>query len=80
VVRNRDDRIKRERGRPTMGRIVQEFAIGRGSAKRILSYGASGRLMEKGQSFTHGLNEKARVDAIDGGLALWVVLLKELAN
>jgi acetylornithine deacetylase/succinyl-diaminopimelate desuccinylase-like protein len=49
-------------------------------AKGIPSYGVSGLFMAEGQSFIHGLNEKAPIAAIDGDLAHWDVLLKELAK
>ncbi|RAK56361.1 hypothetical protein DJ017_13860 [Phenylobacterium soli] len=49
-------------------------------AKGIPSYGVSGLFMEQGQSFIHGLNEKAPVAGIDGSLAHWDSLLKDLAK
>jgi len=49
-------------------------------AKGIPSYGVSGLVMEEGQSFIHGLNEKAPVAGIDGDLAHWDSLLRDLAK
>jgi acetylornithine deacetylase/succinyl-diaminopimelate desuccinylase-like protein len=49
-------------------------------AAGVPSYGVSGLFMEQGQSFIHGLNEKAPVAGIDGSLEHWDVLLKELAK
>jgi acetylornithine deacetylase/succinyl-diaminopimelate desuccinylase-like protein len=49
-------------------------------AAGIPSYGVSGLFMEQGQSFIHGLNEKAPVAAIDGDLAHWRSLLTDLAK
>ena len=46
----------------------------------IPSYGVSGLFMEDGQSFIHGLNEKAPVSAIDPDLAHWESLLRDLAK
>lgn len=46
----------------------------------VPSYGVSGLFMEDGQSFIHGLNEKAPVAAIDGDLAHWESLLKDLGR
>jgi acetylornithine deacetylase/succinyl-diaminopimelate desuccinylase-like protein len=49
-------------------------------AKGIPSYGVSGLFMEEGVSFIHGLNEKAPVAGIDGDLAHWDSLLRDLAK
>jgi acetylornithine deacetylase/succinyl-diaminopimelate desuccinylase-like protein len=49
-------------------------------AKGVPSYGVSGLFMEEGQSFIHGLNEKAPVAGIDGDLAHWESLLRDLAK
>jgi acetylornithine deacetylase/succinyl-diaminopimelate desuccinylase-like protein len=49
-------------------------------AAGIPSYGVSGLFMEQGQSFIHGLNEKAPVAGIDGDLAHWDSLLRDLAK
>jgi acetylornithine deacetylase/succinyl-diaminopimelate desuccinylase-like protein len=49
-------------------------------AHGIPSYGVSGLFMEQGQSFIHGLNEKAPVAAIDGDLAHWEMLLRDLGR
>ena len=49
-------------------------------AAGIPSYGVSGLFMEQGQSFIHGLNEKAPVAGIDGDLAHWDSLLRDLAR
>jgi acetylornithine deacetylase/succinyl-diaminopimelate desuccinylase-like protein len=46
----------------------------------IPSYGVSGLFMEEGQSFIHGLNEKAPVAGIDGTLQHWDMLLREIAK
>ena len=46
----------------------------------IPSYGVSGLFMEEGQSFIHGLNEKAPVAGIDGDLAHWDMILRDLAR
>ena len=46
----------------------------------IPSYGVGGLYMKPSDDFTHGLNERAPVAAIDGALAHWQVLLKELAK
>jgi carboxypeptidase PM20D1 len=46
----------------------------------IPSYGISGLFMKDSDEFSHGLNERAPVDAIDGALAHWEVVLKELAR
>ena len=49
-------------------------------AAGVPSYGVSGLVMEEGQSFIHGLNEKAPVAAIDGDLAHWDSLLRDIAK
>jgi acetylornithine deacetylase/succinyl-diaminopimelate desuccinylase-like protein len=49
-------------------------------AKGVPSYGVSGLFMEEGQSFIHGLNEKAPVAGIDGDLAHWDSLLRDMAK
>lgn len=49
-------------------------------AQGVPSYGVSGLFMEQGQAFAHGLNEKAPVAAIDGSLAHWDSLLRDLAK
>lgn len=49
-------------------------------AQGIPSYGVSGLFLEEGQSFIHGLNEKAPVAAIDGDLAHWDSILRDLAR
>lgn len=46
----------------------------------VPSYGVSGLFMKDSDEFAHGLNERAPVAAIDGALAHWDVLLKELAR
>jgi len=46
----------------------------------IPSYGVSGLFMEQGQSFIHGLNEKAPVAGLDGDLAHWDSLLRDLGR
>lgn len=49
-------------------------------AAGIPSYGVSGMFAETGQSFIHGLNEKAPLDTLDGDLVHYDILLKELAK
>jgi acetylornithine deacetylase/succinyl-diaminopimelate desuccinylase-like protein len=46
----------------------------------IPSYGTSGLFMKAADDFSHGLNERAPVAAIDGALAHWDRLLRELAR
>lgn len=46
----------------------------------IPSYGVSGMFMKPGVAFSHGLNEKAPLDAIDGDLAHWDSILRDLAK
>jgi acetylornithine deacetylase/succinyl-diaminopimelate desuccinylase-like protein len=46
----------------------------------IPSYGVSGMFTEPGESFAHGLNEKAPVATLDGALAHYISLLKDLAK
>jgi carboxypeptidase PM20D1 len=46
----------------------------------VPAYGVAGLFMKSSDDFAHGLNERAPVDAIDGALAHWEVLLKELAK
>ncbi len=46
----------------------------------IPAYGVSGLFMKSSDDFAHGLNERAPVDAIDGDLAHWESLLKDLAK
>jgi acetylornithine deacetylase/succinyl-diaminopimelate desuccinylase-like protein len=46
----------------------------------IPAYGVAGLFMKSSDDFAHGLNERAPVAAIDGALAHWEVLLKELAR
>jgi acetylornithine deacetylase/succinyl-diaminopimelate desuccinylase-like protein len=46
----------------------------------VPSYGVSGLFMEQGQSFIHGLNEKAPVAGLDGDLAHWDSLLRDLGK
>lgn len=49
-------------------------------AAGVPSYGVSGLFMKDSDEFSHGLNERAPISAIDGDLAHWDVLLKELAK
>jgi hypothetical protein len=49
-------------------------------AAGVPSYGVSGLFAEMGQSYIHGLNEKAPVAGIDGSLFHWDSLLKELGK
>jgi acetylornithine deacetylase/succinyl-diaminopimelate desuccinylase-like protein len=46
----------------------------------VPAYGVAGLFMKSSDDFAHGLNERAPVDAIDGALAHWEVLLKGLAK
>ena len=46
----------------------------------IPSYGVSGMFTEPGESFAHGLNEKAPLATLDGALAHHISLLKDLAK
>ena len=46
----------------------------------IPSYGVSGMFTKSGESFAHGLNEKAPLAAIDGSLAHWDSILRDLAK
>ncbi|MDZ4375083.1 MAG: M20/M25/M40 family metallo-hydrolase [Phenylobacterium sp.] len=46
----------------------------------IPSYGVSGMFTEPGESFAHGLNEKAPLATLDGALAHYISLLKDLAK
>jgi len=46
----------------------------------IPSYGVSGMFSELGETFSHGLNEKAPVASIDGALAHYDTLLRDLAK
>jgi len=49
-------------------------------AAGVPSYGVSGLFMKDSDEFSHGLNERAPISAIDGDLAHWDVLLRELAE
>ncbi len=46
----------------------------------VPTYGVSGLFMKSSDDFSHGLNERAPTDAIDGALAHWESLLKDLAK
>ena len=46
----------------------------------VPSYGVAGLFMRNEDSFSHGLNERAPVAAIDGSLDHWRSLLKDLAK
>lgn len=46
----------------------------------VPSYGVSGLFMKDSDEFSHGLNERVPVAAIDGALAHWDSLLKSLAR
>jgi acetylornithine deacetylase/succinyl-diaminopimelate desuccinylase-like protein len=46
----------------------------------VPAYGVSGLFMKSSDDFAHGLNERAPIDAIDGDLAHWESLLKDLAK
>ena len=49
-------------------------------AAGVPSYGVAGLFMKSSDDFSHGLNERAPVAAIDGSLAHWDSLLKDLAK
>jgi acetylornithine deacetylase/succinyl-diaminopimelate desuccinylase-like protein len=49
-------------------------------AAGIPTYGVSGLFMKSSDDFAHGLNERAPVDAIDGDLAHWESILRDLAK
>lgn len=49
-------------------------------AAGVASYGAAGLFTENGETFIHGLNERAPLAAIDGALTHYDVLLHELAK
>ncbi|HEY8617657.1 M20/M25/M40 family metallo-hydrolase [Phenylobacterium sp.] len=49
-------------------------------AQGVPSYGVAGLFMKSSDDFSHGLNERAPVAAIDGSLAHWESLLKTLAK
>jgi acetylornithine deacetylase/succinyl-diaminopimelate desuccinylase-like protein len=49
-------------------------------AAGVPSYGVSGLFAEMGQSYIHGLNEKAPVAGIDGSLFHWDSLLRDLGK
>ena len=49
-------------------------------AQGIPSYGVSGMFTRSGESFAHGLNEKAPLAALDGDLMHWDMILRELAK
>ena len=49
-------------------------------AAGIPSYGISGMFTQSGDSFVHGLNERAPLSTLDGALAHYDVLFRELAK
>ena len=49
-------------------------------AHGVPSYGVSGLFMKDSDEFSHGLDERVPVSAIDGALAHWNRLLKDLAR
>jgi carboxypeptidase PM20D1 len=49
-------------------------------AAGIPTYGVSGLFMKPSDDFSHGLNERAPVAAIDGALAHWESILRDLAK
>jgi len=49
-------------------------------AAGVPSYGVSGLFAEMGQSYVHGLNEKAPIAGIDGALFHWDSLLRDLGK
>lgn len=46
----------------------------------IPTYGVSSNFSKPGESFQHGLNERARVESFFGGLDHWPILIRELAS
>jgi carboxypeptidase PM20D1 len=46
----------------------------------VPAYGVSGMFMKASDDFAHGLNERVPVAAIDGALAQWESILKDLAK
>jgi carboxypeptidase PM20D1 len=46
----------------------------------VPSYGVSGLFMKNSDKFSHGLDERVPVSAIEGALVHWDILLKELAR
>jgi carboxypeptidase PM20D1 len=49
-------------------------------AAGVPSYGVSGMFSENGETFAHGLNEKAPLGSVDGTLVHYDILLKALAK
>ncbi len=49
-------------------------------AAGVPAYGVSGMFAETGQSFIHGLNERAPLDTLDGALVHYDILLRELGK
>ncbi|HEY8571266.1 M20/M25/M40 family metallo-hydrolase [Phenylobacterium sp.] len=49
-------------------------------ARGVPSYGVGGLFMKASDDFAHGLNERAPVAAIDGAVAHWESVLKDLAK
>lgn len=49
-------------------------------ARGVPSYGVSGLFLRPSDDFSHGLNERAPLDAIEGALAHWRTLLTELGG
>jgi len=49
-------------------------------AAGVPSYGVSGLFMKDSDEFSHGLNERAPISAIDGDLAHWDSILRDLAK
>ena len=69
---------------PTMP-VVPEMSAGATDSMHfravgVPSYGVAGLVMKPGEAFAHGLNEKAPVAAIDGALAHWNSILRDLAK
>jgi acetylornithine deacetylase/succinyl-diaminopimelate desuccinylase-like protein len=46
----------------------------------VPAYGVAGVFMKSSDDFAHGLNERVPVDTIDGALAQWESILKDLAK
>jgi acetylornithine deacetylase/succinyl-diaminopimelate desuccinylase-like protein len=49
-------------------------------ANGVPTYGVSGLFMKASDDFSHGLNERAPIAAIDGALAHWDAVIRDLAK
>ena len=63
---------------PSMSAVATDSMFFR--ALGIPSYGVSGIFMKSSDNFAHGLNERVPVAAIDGALAQWESMLRDLAK